>query len=103
VTGVQTCALPISGPHLRADIEKLRDNRKQKMRITKELAEMSSVAGLIFVLASNGRKFGPQDEHPPYKRNRPDYQIRFNNTQRFRAKIRFVSMLRLSNCDFLRC
>src|SRR5690242_5882488 len=90
------------GSHLCADVEKLCDNREQEVRITEEVAKVSTVAGIIVVLTLNGRKFRPQDKHRPEDSNRSDNLVRFYDSQRFGTKIGFVSMLGLSTCDFLR-
>ena len=42
--------------HLRADVEKLRNNRQQKMAIAEEIEQISVVARLVFVLAANRRE-----------------------------------------------
>src|SRR5260370_1084056 len=89
------------GSHLCADVKELRDNREQKMRITKKVAKMSMVTGLIFVLTLNGGKFSSKDEHRPDDGNRPDNQIGLHDAQRFRSKVRFVRVTRLLSCDFL--
>src|SRR5437667_9011945 len=90
------------GTSLCADVEKLCDNREQKMRITEEVMKVSTVAGLTLVFTLNRRKVCPQNEHRPEDGNRPDNQIRLYHSQRFGTKIRLVSMMNLSNCDFLR-
>jgi len=47
------------GSHLRAYVKKLRHDREQEMWIAEKVAKMSTVTGLIFVLAPNGGKFRP--------------------------------------------
>src|SRR2546430_17636933 len=90
------------GSHLCADVEKLCDHREQEVWITEEVAKVSTVTGLIFVLTLNGGKFLPQDKHRPGESNRAVAQIGLYNADRFATKIRFVMILALSNCDFFR-
>src|SRR2546430_13538641 len=90
------------GSHLCADVEKLCDHREQEVWITEEVAKVSTVTGLIFVLTLNGGKFRPEDKHRPDECNRADDPIWLYNAQRFGTKISFVRILGLSNCEFRR-
>src|SRR6266567_2868800 len=90
------------GSRLCANVEKLRDDGKQKMRKAEEFMQVSVVAGLILVLAVNGGKFRTQDKNRPDEGNRSYEEIGFHDTQSFRAKVRFVGMACLLCGDLLR-
>src|SRR6266567_5444660 len=90
------------GSRLCANVEKLRDDGKQKMRKAEEFMQVSVVAGFIFVLAVNGGEFRAPNENRPDESNRAYEEIGFHDTQRFRTKVRFVSVACLAHGDLLR-
>ena len=72
------------------------------MRIAQKLAEVAVIACTVFVLALDGRKFGPQNQQRPKNCDHSNEQIGLDNTQLFRLEISFVKSLRLAGGDLLR-
>src|SRR6266851_8752142 len=90
-------------PHLRSDIEKLRDHREKEMGIAEQMEQMPAIAGLIFVFALDRGKRGAQNQHRPKEGERANDEIRLHHAQRFESKVRLVRAVRLMNSHSPRC